>query len=437
MPAILDILGSGWVPLSLLLLVSFYFRWTSDSWIAPPGFVGMYWTANLACSLLAVDHGVPSLGVWALVSLVFAVQVGAFVAYATVAKIPIVDLLYSFRRLAERVRNGCIVLTLIAVAGEIYFIIFSLGLFGKTFDFASLIQMAAQWTFLRYDGFIDPWPLRLAAVWIYPPALLGGILLPLSETKRDKIIAATTLFPSLLLTFLSGGRAAFLVAFACWLGGYWAAQVISSKPPRKLLRIQDLSRIAAACTGLLLLYVSINTFRGAKDASGVDELHLDFNSGQIRNYMFGSPAAFADWFNRGNDDPLSWGALTFPGLFDALHIQQKTLGTYIDSSSTVGQEGTNIFTIFRGLIQDFGLMGALLISMAAGFWGSAAYRKQQISAGRLLGLAAFYTVAIFSPLYCIFGFNGPILAWLTAAIVLRPAMTSGYRPRMHAGDCVV
>lgn len=419
MSVVVDLLGSGWVPLSLLLLVSLYFRSVSDSWIAPSVFFGMYWVANLACSLVAVDHRVPGLGVWVLASLVFAVQVGAFVASTTAPRTPVVDSLYSLCRLRERVRKGCIVLTLMAVAGEIYFIIFSLGLFDKPLELSSLIQMAAQWTFLRYDGFIDPWPLRVAAAWIYPPALLGGILLPLSQAKRDKIVAIGTLFPSLLLTFLSGGRAAFLVALACWVGGYWTAQVFSGKAPKKLFRMQDLGRAAAVCAGLLLLYVSINSFRGAKDASDIGELHLDFNSGQIRNYMFGSPAAFADWFSHDEDAPLSWGALTVPGLFDALHIQQKTLGTYTGSSSTVGQEGTNIFTIFRGLIQDFGIFGALLISIAAGFCSSVAYSKQSASAERLLGLAAFYAVALFSPLYCIFGFNGPILAWLVAAIVLR------------------
>ncbi len=419
MSGILDCLASGWVPVSLLLLVSLYFRWASDSWIAPPVFFGMYWFVNVACSLLAVDHRVPGLGVWALVSLVFAVQIGAFAASPTVPKAPLADLSDSFCRLRKRVGKACVVLTLIALAGELYFIFFSLALFGKPFDLASVIQMAAQWTFLRYDGFIDPWPLRVAAVWVYPPALIGGILFPLSQTKREKLVAAVALFPSLLLTFLSGGRAAFLVALACWVGGCWSAQVISGKPPRPLLRIQNIGRIAAVCAGLLLLYVSINSFRGAKESSSTDELHLDFNSGQIRNYMFGTPAAFAEWFNRGEDTPLTWGALSLPSLFDALHIQQKTLGTYADSAATVGQEGTNIFTMFRGLIQDFGLMGALLVCSAYGFLSSVAYSQRSVRVTSILALAAFYAVSIFSPLMCLFGFNGPIFAWLVAAFLLK------------------
>ena len=421
MSAALDILGSSWVPVLLLLMLTLYCRTQVGSWFVPSSFFGLFWFFFLVASLLAVDHRVPGLGMWVLVSLIAAVQLGSMLGETRKKEkqVSLTEGVQLQHMMRLRVLQGCVFLTLAAMAGIVYLVSQSLDLFRLSFSFISLVQMAARWTLLRYAGFTDPWPLRLAAVCVYPPALVGGMLFPLSKNFRDKSIAISALLPGLLLTALSGGRAAFLVALACWLGGHWSMSACRTEIPTRLLNLKSGLLLGVGALALLTLFVGVDSLRGARDASDAGQLSIGFHGSQIQNYMFGMPAAFAEWFDRDEHDSVKWGALTFPGPYSLLGIRQRTLGTYTDSAPTVGLEGTNIFTMFRGLVEDFTLGGAFLISGLWGFLGGRIYCKHSLQPGSILGLSAFYAVALFSPLYCLFSFNGPILAWVVAWFVLR------------------
>jgi len=416
-----DILGSAWLPTALLAALTAYFRVRSGTWLAPSSFLGLVWSCYLPASLLAMDHPLPALGIWALLSLIVAVQLGSVMAETSPAEqeknAATASALDEPRR--RRICRSCWLLLLIALSGCVYFVYASLEQFDQSFTFASLIQMAARWTLLRYDGFVDPWPLRLAAILVYPVALVGGVWFGMSHRWRDKLLGLLSLLPCLLITFLSGGRAAFLVGLVCWLGGRWSVRVAHTPSAAGLFTKGTVLSLTALAVGLLLLFVAVNTFRGAVHATDTENFALEFDGTQIRNYMFGPPAAFADWFGRADRDPVTLGARTFPGLYDLLRIQARTLGTYVDSANTVGGEGTNIFTMFRGLVEDFTLPGAFLI---CGFWGyfsARAYSRHSEQAGPMLVLAAYYAAVLFSPLVCLFGFNSPIFAWVVAWFVLR------------------
>ena len=406
----------------LLLGLTIYLRSRVGSWFVPSAFFGFFWFCLLAASLLAVDHRVPALGTWVLVSLIAAVQLGSVLAetdaqsaYQSPSNSP--ELLH-FTRVHARL--ACLLLTIVAMAGIVWFIFLSVDFFNQSLSLESLIQMAAKWTLLRYSEFEDPWPLRFAAVWIYPPALLGGMLYPLSAGRIDKLLGAFSLVPSLLLTMLSGGRAAFLVGLVCWLGGFLAVHASRIKARARIWTLRSGLLLGSTALALLLLFLGVNSLRGAVGASEVSQLSLDYNGGQVRNYIFGMPAAFAEWFDHDDhSSSLAWGALTFPRLYDLLGIHPHTLGVYTDSESTVGTEGTNIYTIFRGLIEDFTLGGAFLFCGFWGFVGGRCYSRHSLQMRPLLALSSYYAVALYSPIICLYGFNGPIFAWIVAWLVLK------------------
>ena len=442
MTAAFDLAGSAWVPVLLLLGFTVYLRVRAGNWFVPGPFFGGLWFCFLVGSLMAVEHRVPGLGTWVLVALVAAVQIGSILGESQPLE---KERQPSPTAWAERVQlqrlirlhawRAALVLTVVAMAGVIYFAWYSMDLFQQPVSFVSLIPMAAKWTLLRYDGFLDPWPLRVAAVWVYPPALLGGILFPLSLRFRDRVVALLSLVPALLLTALSGGRSAFLVGLACWLGGHWSSRAgriglgrdrsgvspseVGRSPVRSSLTgLKSGLLVGFGALALLLLFMGVDSLRGAKDDSDIREFSLEFRSAQVRNYMFGMPAAFAQWFDSDQHHAVQWGALTLPGPFAVLGIHARTLGTYTDSASTVGLEATNVFTIFRGLIEDFTLGGAFLICSLWGFLGGRNYSRRSLAWGSILSLSAFYSIALFSPLYCLFGFNGPLFAWIVAWFAL-------------------
>lgn len=430
MTAVFDLLASAWVPVFLLLGLTLYLRSRVRSWLVPSAFFGLLWVCFLAASLLAVDHRVPGLGTWVLAALIAAVQIGSMLGEFRLPELEKenkrqpTSTAWSERSAIEkrtrtRALHASTLLTLAAMGGLTYFAWYSLELFQQPVSLVSLIQMAAKWTILRYDGFLDPWPLRLAAIWVYPAALVGGILFPLSKNFRDRSTAALSLLPSLLLTALSGGRAAFLVALVCWLAGYLSVRAACVEAPVRLLSLKSALGLGFGALGLLLLYLGVNSLRGARETTEADQLSMEFNSGQVRNYMFGMPAAFAEWFDRDDHSSIQWGGLTFPGPYSLLGIRPRTLGTYLDSASTVGSEGTNIFTMFRGLTEDFTLGGAFVFCGLWGFLGGYSYSRHSLRTGTVLALSGYYATALFSPLLCLFAFNSSTFAWLVAWVVLR------------------
>jgi hypothetical protein len=138
--------------------------------------------------------------------------------------------------------------------------------------------------------------------------------------------------PVLVYTFLTGARSAFLVGLACWLGGMWSVRVAITERVTRLFNKKTWLSLAAMAAGLFFLFVAVDTFRGPVDT---EELHFETDNGRVRNYMFGSPAAFADWFQHADDSSLTWGGLTFEGLYNLLGIRERTLGSYTDAAQTV------------------------------------------------------------------------------------------------------
>src|SRR5208337_5002473 len=176
MSSILNVVGSAWIPAFLLLGLTIYCRIRSRTWFAPSAFLGLFWFCFLSASLLSVGYRVPWLGVWVLVCLVAAAQVGSVLAEDRgKLTVPLAEQIQLQDWTRRRVCRACYIVLGIALAGCAYSLWASLDLFGLELSLTSLIQMAGKWTLLRYsETFTDPWPLRFAATWAYPAGLLGG-----------------------------------------------------------------------------------------------------------------------------------------------------------------------------------------------------------------------------------------------------------------------
>jgi oligosaccharide repeat unit polymerase len=147
---------------------------------------------------------------------------------------------------------------------------------------------------------------------------------------------------------------------------------------------------------------------------------------RLNKYFLGSVPAFANWVHTSGEQEVTMGAYTFAGVFDLLGIKQRQLGVYEEFQTLAGGEDTNIYTLFRGLIQDFTLPGASLFGVLLGFVAGKAARSDSANhLPNVLVLAGYYAFIIFSPLSSLFTYNGLILAWGMAALVL------GFRRRQR------
>jgi hypothetical protein len=122
--------------------------------------------------------------------------------------------------------------------------------------------------------------------------------------------------------------------------------------------------------------------------------------GALRVAFFGYLGVFSDWFQHGawQQSNLSWGAYSFAGIFQVTGLQVRTPGVYGDMAY-LGPQGipSNIFTIFRSLIEDFGFAGSLVALLIVGFAAGLAFSARRTN--RILSipiLSAFYATTLWS-----------------------------------------
>jgi oligosaccharide repeat unit polymerase len=125
--------------------------------------------------------------------------------------------------------------------------------------------------------------------------------------------------------------------------------------------------------------------------------------------------AFSIWFQHSAMSASlhpSLGQYTFAGVFELLHIHSRVAGLYTDQVLINGV-GYNIYTAFRGLIEDFTVPGALLFLVVVGFGVQLAYRHVRSGDLAYVGiLAAFYAATLWSFVVDVFIYNTIVLAFV-------------------------
>lgn len=121
------------------------------------------------------------------------------------------------------------------------------------------------------------------------------------------------------------------------------------------------------------------------------------------------------WINRGNnifwhDDQLKYGVMTFCGIFNGLGLAKRQKGIYRDYVYFGRLDKTmrsNVYTIFRMLIDDFGIVGALVFLLLLGF--ASAKAIVFIKKRKMIFLCQAFLVAVYS--YVMWGFGASIWAY--------------------------
>src|SRR5262249_55283110 len=155
---------------AVLVAVTLASRLRCGSWFAPAAFVGLVWSFFTGASLLVVDYPVPARGMWMLVLLIVAIQLGAWIAHELQSPAVNKDDIAStnfFDSLVAPCRRYGLLCTVVALAGCLYFLFTSLDEFGLSFTPIGVLEVGARWTHLRYDDVLEPWSVRLLVMWLH------------------------------------------------------------------------------------------------------------------------------------------------------------------------------------------------------------------------------------------------------------------------------
>jgi oligosaccharide repeat unit polymerase len=119
-------------------------------------------------------------------------------------------------------------------------------------------------------------------------------------------------------------------------------------------------------------------------------------------YVFGGISAFSrflDTYSSASD--MTLGLYSFSSLFQLLGISKLSFGYYDEylAISNVYSDTTNVYTMFRPLIEDFGFAGSHIYMFLLGLFSAKIYSmtmKGNLSA--LSVLCALYTLFVYSPI---------------------------------------
>jgi oligosaccharide repeat unit polymerase len=135
--------------------------------------------------------------------------------------------------------------------------------------------------------------------------------------------------------------------------------------------------------------------------------------------MFGHISAFSTWMRDYHYTGLSFGSNTFSGPLDLIGIQEREIGYYKRDVFLSSSLYTNIYTVFRGLLQDFSIPGTLVVAFGLGM--AARISFDRCLHGKfiwLIPLSLFYAFTMYSPIISIFNYTSVVMAWCIFFVVL-------------------
>ena len=114
-------------------------------------------------------------------------------------------------------------------------------------------------------------------------------------------------------------------------------------------------------------------------------------------YALGHMHCFDLWYTSYTPGELSWGSKTFMGITNLLGTEERVQGIYPEYVN-IGKNGfygiSNVYTIFRPLIEDVGEAGTMLVMFVMGF--SANWAMKSLEAHRYIFFTQVLLIAFFA-----------------------------------------
>jgi oligosaccharide repeat unit polymerase len=161
-----------------------------------------------------------------------------------------------------------------------------------------------------------------------------------------------------------------------------------------------------------------------RDGVAIDDISTAVNKTLVA--LLGSPAIFSNWLENQDIWKLEpkGGIYTLAGIIQILGFTERLAGLYDTSIElNMGDDilKSNVYTAFRGLIEDFTLLGVLSLLLIIGVTVGLAYRL--VAKGIPYGLpmlALFYAFTLWSGVVSILNYNSLFFAWLLFFLCFLP-----------------
>ena len=240
--------------------------------------------------------------------------------------------------------------------------------------FVNPMAFAGKFAGMRYGGELTPSVFsQLGLTTSYIVIVLGGILYGVCK-KKKLLILVLSFLPSILVMALQSAKGLFFFSIFMFFAGILLVKLYDKS--YTLINKEALKKMLIY--GSLVLPVLLMSFlsRGLHESND-----SAFVINKLARYLFsyssGHLYAFSDWFSeryfsysefKYKQEEFSLGFYSFMSAFKLLGDGRYVpVGTYSEYFIYGDYIKTNIYSVFRGIITDFTLIGSLVFSCFIGF----------------------------------------------------------------------
>jgi len=398
----------NWIIASLIVVGAIVARKTMKTWFAPASFFSLCWSVFTIIPMVCAP-GYPVFGgglVYILISCII-LFVGSLAA----------NRVYAFGNRSRSLMDGNqdgylfqhlpLLIIICTIIGLISFCYMCYDIFQSmdppiTPEKISAIRLQIRWS----SQYSPPIISRVLNSFIYSGGLLGGINYIVSKGLLKKALSFSPFLAALLYTMTLTTKSAILYPAVLFASTSIATLFYRDNYKASLFHFKYI--IGASLISILCMAFMADKIRGATRG---DLLSL---WAYLKPSFFGHISTFTTWFkdNWHSDFTPALGAYSISGVFDALGIKERLSGIYRDEIM-LGKHGTNVYTVFRGLIQDFTLFGSFLVLFVVGFFSQLFFKlateRKRIA---IVLLSGFYAFVIWGFVVSIFCYNSIILSFI-------------------------
>lgn len=295
------------------------------------------------------------------------------------------------------------------------------------FDLSSFLEMSNQNSVDRYSGDAEQGGVieKLLGINSYTCPFIGGVLFHYFQ-KEKKWMSYIAILPMVIGGLAQGVKMGIITGTFLWfIGLILSSKLLSIKIHIDFKRILVLVIVAIGFVGLLAITMMFRI--GQFD---IDALYIV--AGKTVSYALGHLPAFDMWFNQTDISlaDLTFGGKTFFGITNTLGIMKREAGIFT-TMYTISRDGdmTNVFTIFRFFLEDFGYIGTLIFLFFVGRLSKVLYciflSKKNIYRNTSIMCALYFFIS-WSMVASIFAYATYICMFFYIAFILRYVFKYGH-----------
>jgi len=401
------------VPVTVLVFLAIFSCIYFENWLAPGAFFAMCWLIyTLAPLIFTPEFPVSQFSLWIIVLSAFSVLTGSMLAHPYNNKIKKFKHEIKSDIYLQFLLQLILIFSIVSLIGVILLLFQGSRMFGLEIFSKDIWRLGNLFSVIRYgENYSPPFYIRILTYFLFPASLIGGFVFVFLDSRLQKFLTILPILVEVLSAVIVAARAGLYISIFMWVSAFLSAKLYKLRGDYKLFNFRN---ILIIFMGIIFLMISFYLIQTIREGGEIIMNFEKFSSmlGHMKVSILGYLSAFSTWLGSSELSNPTFGAYTFAGLFNLIGLRVREQGLYSEPVYFLTGGQTNVYTIFRALIDDFTIPGSFVVWFIVGFISTWAYKKT--CNGHFFWsilLSAFYAATLFSNLTSIFYFNSVLFSW--------------------------